>query len=603
MYLIRIFSHLLPLAAANEIGVSLMRFLLFLLLICLALAGLHLVLLYGFLPYAELGPSLNAANAAAQLAAAPQPPQRLAHSPESYAQLRAVAFAIATAGIVGLACWRRALKHEMWRLLHEVRRAGQVLGQRLRGQTQAAWFGTAVLLLTVAVVRFYFLANNPFNADEQVTADYFTAPGAAVTAGFYLLPNNHVLYNLLAGAALRIAPTGNPDVLMRVPAIVLGLMGLVVGFVALAHITGWRIAALVTLVFQLSPMAVEYATVARAYGLQTLCVQAAALATLVLLRSPAYHRLAWVVWTVACVAGFYFIPTFWYAFAGLGTALLLAGDSRVRRLLRRQVLVAGVGVSALAAVLYLPIGWLSGWPLLLANPYVRSQGLGAVVQQFPHHWQLTAGGIYGSSGLALPLLGLLVLAPLAVSAWGRPALRPVAWVAWVGTVAPWPLLLAQRVLPPARTLHYTAWLTCLLAALVLHSVARRWPARATFLWTLAFALSITYAGTRLVKRFQMLEITRREDQDWRQTEAWLATRPARMVLTTIPGYEVFFTHRAWVQGRPRPCIQFVAEVPVAHSGEFLVLNRPERPLSSLTTAGHYRAAFCNGSLCVYAPAR
>ena len=577
-----------------------MRFLVFLLLIGLLLAGLHLVVLYGFLPYATLGPALDAANAAAQLAAAPQPPQHLAHSAASFALLRDVAFALTAAGIGGLAGGHRALGHEMRRLRHEARRAGQRLAQRLKRQSRGAWAGTVALLLTVVAVRVYFLLHNPFNADEQVSADYFTAPGAAVTAGFYLLPNNHVLYNLLAGAVLRLAPAGNPDVLMRLPALGLGLAALLEGFVGLAQLTGLRVAALATLVFQLSPMAVEYATVARGYGLQTGCVQAAALATFVLLRGPAYHRLAWAVWTAACLAGFYFIPTFVYAFAGLGAALLLGGGRNGRQL-RPQVLLAGAGVGALAAVLYLPVGWLSGWPLLLANPYVRPLGLGAVVQQFPHHWQLVAGGIYGSSALALPVLGLLALAPVAVMAWGRVAWRPVAWVAWVAAVAPWPLLVAQRVLPPARTLHYTAWLTCLLAALALHSVARRWPARATALWTLAFVLGAACAGARLANRFQILELTRREDRDWRQAEAWLATQPPRNVLTTVPGYEVFLTHRAWAQGRPRPAIQFVARVPLAPGHEFLVLKPAEHPSAADDKAAHYRAALCNSSLCVYAP--
>ena len=580
-----------------------MRFLYFLLLIGMTLVGLYLVLLYGFLPYAELATALNAANTAAQLAAAPFPPQRLAHSPESYAQLRAVAFILTGAGLSGLAYWRRALGHEMRRLNYEIRRAGKVFEQRLHCQTRTIWLGTALLLLAVAAVRLYFLLNNAFNADEQVTADYFTAPGAAVTAGFYLLPNNHVLYNLLAGAMLHVAPTGNPDTLMRLPAVMVGLVGLLVGFAALWHFTGWRIAALVTLLFQLSPMAVEYATVARSYGLQTLCVQAAALAALVLLRSPAYHRLAWAVWTLACLAGFYFIPTFLYAFVGLEAALLLAAHGRVCPLLRKQVLLAGASVGALVALLYLPIGLLSGWPLLLANPYVRPLSWEAVVQQFPHHWQLVTGGIYGSSGLAVPLLGLLGLAPVVVSAWGLPAMRPVAWVAWAGAVSPWPMLLAQRVLPPARTLHYTAWLTFLMVALVLHSIARRWPARATTLWTLAFALGSSYAGARLIKRFQTLKITQRTDRDWRQAEAWLASQPPGKVLTTVPGFEVFYTHRAWAKGRPKPCIQYIDDLRMVHGDAFLVLNQREHPSSSLDNTSHNRVAFCNNSLCVYPPSR
>ena len=583
-----------------------MRFLVLLLLVSLALVGLHLVLLYGFLPYAALGPALDAANAAAQLAADPFPPRHLAHAAGAYAQLRAGAFAAAAAGLLGLlgllglGGGHRALAHEGRRLGRDVRRAGRALGQRLRRQPPAAWAGAGVLLLAVVAVRLYFLLHNPFDADEQVSADYFAAPGAAVTAGFYLLPNNHVLYNLLAGAALRLAPAGHPETLLRAPALGLGLLGLVGSFAGLAHLADRRVAAWVTLVFQLAPMAVEYATVARGYGPQSVCVQAAALATAVLLRGPAGHRLAWAVWVPSCLAGFYFIPTFGYAFGGLGAVLLLAGGPG-RQARRWQALLAGAGVAALAALLYLPVGWLSGWALLLANPYVRPLALGTVLARLPHHWQVVAGGLYGSSALALPVLGVLALAPVAVRAWGHPAWRPWAWVAWAGAVAPWPLLLAQRVLPPARTLHYSAWLVGAVAALALASVARRWPARAPALWAVAFALGGAYAGARLVLRFRVLARTQHDERAWRQAADWLAARPPRPVLTTVPGFEVYLAHRAWVQGQPRPRVRYRAAGPEAFGGEFLVLQTRPQALAAPPASARCRAVFCNELLCIYAP--
>ena len=574
-----------------------MRFLLLLLLAAAALAGLYLVLLYGFLPYAVLGPALDAANAAAQLAAAPLPPQVLAHSPANYARLQAVGFALLAAGGLGLGTYHRALGRELRRLGHEARRAGRALRRAGRRQSRASWLGTGALLLTVAAVRLWYLLHNPFNPDEQVSADYFAAPGAAVTAGFYLLPNNHVLYNLLAGAVLRLAPAGHPELLMRLPSVVLGLAGLVVGFAGLAYVAGTRVAALATVVFQLSPMAVEYATVARGYGPQALCGQAAALATVVLLRGPAGHRLAWAVWVAASAAGFYCIPTFWYTFAGLGAALLLAGGRGSRRR-RVQTLVAGLGVGALVGLLYLPIGWLSGWHLLLANSYVRPHDFWAVARLLPQHWRMTTGELYGTSALALPLLGLLALAPGAVARWGHPALRPLAWVAWAGVVAPWPLLLAQRVLPPARTLHGTAWLAGVLAAVVLASVVRRWPAPAA--WGLAFVLGTAYAGARLTKRFAGWEAVQQQARDWQQAETWLAARPARPVLTTVPGYEVFLTHRAWVRGRPWPAVRFADHAPVAPTQAYLVLNAPAPTLAVPAGLTSYRAVLHNGSVWVYA---
>lgn len=245
-----------------------MHFLFILLLVGTLLVGLHLVLLYGFLPYATLGPALDAANHAAQLTAAPLPSQRLAHTAASYAHLRETACALAAAGFLGLAYWRRSARHEARRVARDARRAGRALVRNWSRQPWTARLGAVALLLAVAAVRTYFLLHNPFNANEEVTVDYFAAREPAVTAGFYLLPNNHVLYNLLAGALLRGSPGGIPDFLMRLPSFGLGLVGLFAGSAVLAHLTSLRVAALVTLLFQFSPMGVEYATTARGYGLQ-----------------------------------------------------------------------------------------------------------------------------------------------------------------------------------------------------------------------------------------------------------------------------------------------------------------------------------------------
>ncbi|OGX90121.1 hypothetical protein [Hymenobacter coccineus] len=299
-----------------------MRTLLLLLLAGVGLAGLHLVLLYGFVPYAALAPALDAANTAAEVASAPWPAQPLAHNALDYARLRGVAWGLLIVGALGLYYWRSAARREAQRLAHDAHRAGRALAAGWRRQRLATRWATGALLLAVAAVRTYLLVQMPFNPDEFVTVDYFVAPGPAVAAGFYLLPNNHLLHSLLVWPLLRWSPVGAPDLLARLPVFGLGLIGLVVGFAVLTRLTTWRIAALATLLFQFLPMGMEYAVTARGYGPQTLCTQAAWLAALVLLRGPRGHRFAWAVWAGASVVGFYFIPTFLYPFAGSVAAIV-----------------------------------------------------------------------------------------------------------------------------------------------------------------------------------------------------------------------------------------------------------------------------------------
>jgi hypothetical protein len=336
-----------------------MRFILFFLLTAALLVGLHLLILYGFVPYSTLGPALDAANAASELANIPWPTPHLAHNSTGYTQLRGTAFLVVTLSSLALSYWHREARNQTRRLGEDLRRTSQAVARSWHHQTRATRTCSAVLLLVVTILRTYFFICTPFNTDEIITVDYFTASSPGVAASFYILPNNHLLNTLLVWLSLHCLPNVNPDLMARLPVFVLGLIGVVIGFLVLGHLTSIRIALLATLVFQLSPMGLEYATTARGYGLQTLCVQAAVLATLVLQRGPAHHRLAWTVWGSACLIGTYLIPTFLYPTVSLGGVLLLA-RGQFGRLLRRQVLLLGCGTGVLVFLLYLPVGLLSG---------------------------------------------------------------------------------------------------------------------------------------------------------------------------------------------------------------------------------------------------
>ncbi|WP_162549773.1 hypothetical protein [Hymenobacter nivis] len=134
-----------------------MRFLLLLLLAGAGLVGLHLVLLYGFVPYGALATALDAANAAAGRASAPWPAHPLAHNAWDYAWLRGVAFGLLAAGALGLGFWRKAAGHERQRLARDARRAGRALAAGWRRQNPTTQWTAGALLLAVAALRTYLL--------------------------------------------------------------------------------------------------------------------------------------------------------------------------------------------------------------------------------------------------------------------------------------------------------------------------------------------------------------------------------------------------------------------------------------------------------------
>ena len=585
-------------------SVSLMRFLLLLLLLGALLVGALLVLLYGYLPYSTLGPALESANHAARLANIPWPARQLAHTATSYLWLRGLAYAVLGLGALGLAYCQGAARRAYRLLIRDAGRAARALGQTWRHSSPVGKMGAQVGLLVVVAVRAYYLLHAPFNNDELITTDYFVAPGPAVAAGFYLLPNNHVLSSLLVWPLFHLYAAGAPDLLMRLPVFGLCVVGLVVGFAVLAHFTSLRVAFFATLLFQLSPMAVEYATTARGYGLQTLCVQATMLATVVLLRGPSYYRLAWVVWVGASVAGFYLIPTFLYPFAGIGAAILLVAPRRMATPLRWQWLVAAAGVSGLVALLYLPVAWLSGWNLLLANPYVAQMDPANFWRNLPSYYIPTLlTNLYGRTALGWPVLGLLILAPVVLVRWASSSLKLAGWVVWLGILAPVPLLLAQRVMPPARTLHYTFWMALVLAGIVVEVAASRMRKRVLVMWVAACMVGSSYTLVRLAQLSRALQTSREYDDECRAVEQWLRDKHPRSILTTVPAYDLYLVHKAVAAGRPRPAVQnhalrYFNDTPLLWNYDYLVLSPDER-LPARLAPRHYQTAFCTKHLWVY----
>ena len=579
-----------------------MRFLLFFLLTVAMLVGLHLVLLYGFVPYSTFGPAIDAANTASELANIPWPTPRLAHNSAGYTHLRETAFFVLAISASALGGWHRTVRCQARRLGHDLHRTSQALARGWYKQPRPIRVCAAGLLLTIAALRTYFLLCTPFNTDEIITVDYFAASSPSVAASFYILPNNHLLQTLLVWVMLHWLPNANPDLMARLPVFILGLVGLVVGFLVLGHLTSIRIALLATLVFQLSPMGLEYATTARGYGLQTLCVQAAALATLVLLRGPAHHRLAWAVWISACLLGTYLIPTFLYPMLSM-SGVLLCARSQSARVLRRQVLLAGCGTGGLALLLYLPVGLLTGWPLLFTNPYVMQRpALEFWPVLIPYYLPVTIALLYGRAILVWPLIGLLTLGPV-LAHFARPALRPVAWLAWLGVLIPCFLFLAQRVMPPARTLHYTVWLVLLLVGVLVDTLSDWSQSRAMALWSIAAMVAGAYALAQTTRFARTVAEAQQQNQRYQQAEQWLRARAAQRVLSTVPGYELYLAHQVMSRHQLRPVIEVPALQRYRSNGlatnyDFLVLKPTETPPIWLSPH-RYRVRFRNSLVRIY----
>ncbi len=438
--------------------------------------------------------------------------------------------------------------------------------RRLGGGQRAL---AGALLAIVAGVRLYYAAAYPLSLDELASYDFYVLPGPAVTASYYPFPNNHLLANLLVGLGHGLWPGAEPALALRLLPTLAGLLSLPLVYALGLRAGRFGVATLGLGLYWLSPLGVYYAVAGRGYAWAQLATLAGLFAALELLRPDgrrATRHLAWAVFGVSGVVGLYAVPTHLYVLLELGAGLLLGfarAPARRRRLLLAHLAVATLGIAAVAVVLYVPVGVVSGWPALLANRYVARHawpefraGIGP--------WLLgTAAELLGQRGpSALAYVGVLALAPAALR-WGRlpAAARRLGWLLLAQAVVWLPVVLGQRVYPPARTLLPVLLAFFLLLGLLGQALWNRvltagqgrvgrlagWRAGATSLLALVLA---AYGGYRLHREQAVIGQQDRQQQALRQAYEWLRHQPLRRIWVGPRAYALVWQHYALAAGQP-----------------------------------------------------
>ena len=175
--------------------------------------------------------------------------------------------------------------------------------QSARDRAVHAVLATAVV--STAVVAAAYLLDGPLVLDEQKSIiDYGVQPLAAIAAS-YDDPNNHVLHTLLLRVAYRFG--GTSLVVLRQPAFLSFCLLLPALWWFARQEYGPTAAVFATAFTGMSPMLVEYATVARGYTILLLLFMAALLCGRVLVRKPD-SRALWATWAAAVALGFFTMP-------------------------------------------------------------------------------------------------------------------------------------------------------------------------------------------------------------------------------------------------------------------------------------------------------
>ena len=329
------------------------------------------------------------------------------------------------------------------------------------GRADAPWL-LALLGLGAALWSWGYVAVPP-TYDEVFSAVYCAGSGSVLVAGsYYMLPNNHLLFNTLNGLVGKLVAM---PALLGTGRVLSGLAYL--GTLAVVYRLGagwtgrrWAGATLAALA------AGQYALwgfgfQARGYALYAL-LHWVALAALLTYWRTADERAPLKYNALAVAFGYAAVPTF--LFYHVAQCLAAAGVQLWRRRLDGRFWRWQAGAGALAGVLYLPALGFSGLGAFTDNDYVRpgAGGLGAFVAEAWPQVQGYATYCFGYPEWGPWPAGLLALLPLSLLAFPRPALRRVGLV-----YGCWLLVLAAALLGLQRVVFHRNLLALFSLALVL----------------------------------------------------------------------------------------------------------------------------------------
>ena len=529
-----------------------MRFLALLASCCLLIASTFLALVFGTATYA----ALEHCGRIPYFEYLPngQVYLPLALSPARFATFQTTIWGLFTGSLLttGLQLCAKRSRQQLSGLLAETRSAFNTLAATVRRLTAAERLVAGGLLAVIAGVQLFWLLTDSLSPDELVSFDAFVHEGPRTIASFYPIPNNHIFYNLASWVLAQLYG-GNVRAIMRLPSFVAAVLGTAGSYVLLAHWCNFRIGTAVTALFSLSQLTIIYAASGRGYYLQMGCLQLAFFSVLAVLNGGHYQRLAWAVLVVSSVVGLYTIPTFALPLFALAMVLVamvpsLQPSERGRFLKHAGLALGTIGV--VTAVLYLPVGCVSGWPRLLTNRYVTSHSSGGF-------WAILPAYVYETTAMLLgpvrPALMLCVPGVAAVPFLLRrgsmgPQHATLAWASWTLVVTPLGLMLMGQILIPARVLLYVTYFLFLLAALTTDQAFTKWQSQPSRWIALAPAgLLVALLGHRIVGLAQQIPVLHQSQEQERagnQAYQWLLAHPLGPVFMGASYYGLLFHHYA-----------------------------------------------------------
>jgi hypothetical protein len=319
----------------------------------------------------------------------------------------------------------------------------------IKGLSRFMRFSLGAILLMFLSVSCYLMIYMPVNYDEAYSYFYLTSRNIFICISYYYLPNNHVLYSVLAHS-FNWLPL-NPAIGLRLPNIFLGMLTLFVLLSFLREYFGkFILPGLILFIF--SYPFLSYVCQGRGYVLLILFTLLGFYSLLKILSGGGH--LAKISFVLVNAGGMYTMPSFLYVSASFFISAAFYILIERKYFLIRPFILFAVAFSALTLILYAPIIVICGPEVLFKNQFVHPISLGTVLDKLPFHLLDSTGWLF-----ALPLsMGWIVYSLLIaglIFLFFRSEKRKFMVVCClVFLLAPPLFALVHRVIPFPRTWTY-----------------------------------------------------------------------------------------------------------------------------------------------------
>lgn len=380
----------------------------------------------------------------------------------------------------------------------------------------------------------------PIDFDEADTYMLFSSQGPFVSASFYPLPNNHILFSIITSITSMLPI--DPVYALRLPLLPIGFLAILSMYGLLKkHFTDT--AALLGLSFFIAayPLFI-YSFLARGYLLLLLFYIISLYAIFEMCFSNKHKKKYSYLLVLASVGGLYTIPSFLYALAGLflfafAALLLQKKYTTIVRLIK-----TGFVIALISAILYLPVLISVKWSLLkpyMTPVYERTNTLTAFTTTFGY---LSKTFLSPVNLLALSFGCFFLIGSFFLFRSNRPLNKAiVVFVLIQFGLCITVFFLFRQQFPPKPWMHFTVIVAFLVAAITSLVLKKRTIRPGLIFLTIVLFLS---SGTIASYLHKNKSIVTGYNSVAKQCEQLLIEKKVKEVYTGIPYYKTMIDYYA-----------------------------------------------------------